>query len=125
MNTKYPSISNSDLSQTQKPCTRFLWLRQVACALVAAWIAISLGTARAGNEIWDANADGSLLDGSGTWHGGNTWWTGTADQAWTNGGHAIIGFTNSGTYSLVLDTPVTTGVITFKTNNYTLSGATP
>src|SRR5437899_392546 len=107
MNAKYLSPSNCDLPQTLKPVSRFRWPRQFACAIAGAWIALSLGTAQAGNEIWDANGDGSLLDGSGTWHGGNTWWTGSADQAWTNAGNAIIGFTNAGTYTLVLDSPVT------------------
>jgi autotransporter-associated beta strand protein len=76
------------------------------------------------NMIWDANGDGSLIDGGGNWNGGSTWWTGSADSAWVAGNHAIIGFTNAGTYSLTNNGAVSAGFVTFKTNNYTLSGST-
>ena len=76
---------------------------------------------------WDANISGAPSDGSGTWHGGNTWWDGTNDVAWIDGvsntNAVVIGTNTPGTYTINLDSAVTVGSLTFKTNNYTLAGS--
>jgi autotransporter-associated beta strand protein len=83
-----------------------------------------MGAAQAAITLtWDANTAGAPSDGSGTWHV-NPWWSGTADQPWADANAATIGATVPGTYSLVLDGPVSATTVTLKTNNYTLSGST-
>ena len=94
------------------------------CALGLAVIVLSMGTAQAATTLtWDPNISGAPSDGSGTWHGGNTWWNGTADQAWADANAVVIGTNTPGAYTISLDSPVSATTVTFKTNSYTLSGA--
>ena len=76
------------------------------------------------NLFWDPTPSGAPSDGSGTWHGGNTWWNGAADQAWAEGNLAVIGATTPGSYTVTLDSQANVTFVAFKTNSYTLSGAT-
>jgi autotransporter-associated beta strand protein len=124
MNTQRPSPLNPELSQTPKSSRRFFWPRQLGGVLGLSWILLAMGTAQAATTLaWDPNASGAS-DGSGTWHGGNTWWNGTADQAWVDGSIVFIGTNTAGNYSLVLDSPASATTVAFRTNNYTLSGST-
>jgi fibronectin-binding autotransporter adhesin len=124
MNTQPLSVSNAALSQTPKPLGGFLWRLLLGCALGLAWLVLSMATSQAATTlIWDPNASGAS-DGSGTWHGGNTWWNGTSDQAWADASAVIIGTNTPGTYTITLDSPVSAAGVTFKTNSYTLSGST-
>ena len=88
-----------------------------------------MGTAQATVTLsWDANTNGAPSDGSGTWHGGTTWWNGTIDKAWADGvdntNAVVFGATTPGIYSINLDSVVTVTNLTFKTNSYILSGST-
>ena len=107
------------------PSGRFLWRRLFRCALGLACLVLAMASAQAVTTLtWDPNISGAPSDGSGTWHGGNTWWNGTADQAWADASAVVIGATTPGTYSITLDTAVSATTVTFKTNSYTLSGST-
>src|ERR1035441_2729312 len=91
MNTQRPSPLNPKLPQPPKPSRRFFWPLQLGGVLGLSWILLAMGTAQAATTLaWDPNASGAS-DGSGTWHGGNTWWNGTADQAWVDGSVVFIG----------------------------------
>ncbi len=98
----------------------------IVAGLFAAAFFVTQSTTQAAaiNLFWDPSIGGAPTDGSGTWHGGSTWWNGAADQAWVDGNVAVLGSTNPGPYSLTLDTPVTVTAVVFKTNSYTLSGST-
>ena len=103
---------------------RFSWRRLLGYALGLACLIFSLGTAQAATTlIWDPSSNGAS-DGSGTWHGGSTWWNGTADQAWADGSAVIIGTNTPGTYTINLDSVVSATSVTFKTNSYILTGST-
>jgi hypothetical protein len=82
-----------------------------------------MGPAQAATTlIWDPSSNGAS-DGSGTWHGGNTWWNGTADQAWVDASAVIIGTNTPGIYTINLDSAVSATTVTFKTNSYILTGS--
>src|ERR1035437_3524579 len=92
---------------------RFPWPRPLGYALGLAWILLAMGTAQAATTLaWDANSVGAPSDGSGTWHGGNTWWNGTSDQAWLDGSIVIIGTNTAGTYTIDLDSAVSAATVT-------------
>jgi autotransporter-associated beta strand protein len=123
MKIKPITASTPLLSPIPKLFGRFPWPRQLRCALGLAGILLALGTAQAATTlIWDPSSNGAS-DGSGTWHGGNTWWNGTADQAWADASAGIIGTNTSGVYSINLDSAAAVASLLFKTNNYTLGGS--
>ncbi len=104
------------------PPARFLVARLLACLIALCLTALSANAA-AGTLTWDASGNGTALDGTGNWTGGNNWWTGTGDIAWTNGAGVNFGTNTPGTYTVTLLSPITVATLNFKTNNYTLTGA--
>ena len=127
MNTKHVSSSDAEVPQSSKPSCRFLCSRPLGWVLVLACLVLplpKLQAAAAVNLYWDANSIGAPSDGSGSWLGGNTWWNGTADQAWADGNHVIIGANTPGTYTINLDSAVLSTNVAIATNYYTLSGST-
>ncbi len=120
MNAKHLSTLRLTQSHTSAPTGRFLARRFVVFAL--AYLALSLTTAHAFVLSWDPNFTGGLSDGSGTWHGTTNWFNGTSDVAYTNGGTNIIGGPTPGVYSINVDSAVALMILSFRSNNYTLTG---
>ena len=105
--------------------------------VTAALIGLSLGSIPlyAADVYWDPDAsddsndeaDGTDLGGAGTWDTTSSqWWNGSALGTWSNSNTAI--FTNplvnpSSPQSVILNTSVTAGGLTFLRNGYTLSGS--
>src|ERR1035438_6544463 len=98
MKIKSILTSTAELSQVPKPSSRFLWRRLLGFALGLTCLVLPMATVQAAaiNLFWDPTTTGAPSDGSGTWHGGSTWWNGAADQAWAEGNLAVIGATTPG-----------------------------
>src|ERR1051325_1596389 len=120
------SLSNSGPFRAQGVCRRRLWRLRLSAAVGLAWLACSLVASHgaAASVTWDATTSSGPADGSGNWLGGSTWWTGLSDQAWVQGSSAVLGAATPGAYSLSLNGAVAAAGVTFKTDNYTLSGST-
>ncbi|MDB6018810.1 MAG: Xylosidase/arabinosidase [Pedosphaera sp.] len=78
----------------------------------------------AGTLTWDANGGTAPnpMDGSGDWSVAS-WWNGSANQTWVDGGSAIFGAGTPGNYTVTLSASVLASNMTFNTSGYTLSGA--
>ena len=114
----------------------FVSALQMLC-VSAALIGLSLGSVPlyAADVYWDPDTadggndetDGSDLGGAGTWDTSSSqWWDGSSLGTWSNSDTAI--FTNpyvnpSSLQSVVLNTDVTAGGLTFLRSNYALSGS--
>ena len=105
------------------------WVFRIALALLVlvsgrpAAEAVTLYWDSDGNAANNNTTTGAGLGGMGTglW-GGNTWFNGTSDVAWTDGNDAVFWGPASGTIS-----PTTTrsvNSLAFKTNGYVLQGST-
>ena len=114
----------------------FVSALKMLCVSVAL-IGLSLGSVPlyAADVYWDPDAandgnnetDGSDLGGAGTWDTTSSqWWNGSALGTWSNSDTAI--FTNpfanpSSLKSVVLNTDVTAGGLTFLRSDYAISGS--